>query len=175
MPKNKKQGIIFGIIMSYSMAIGMEIYNNAIQQGIHLKPGGFTNLTYGVVGHALLEALFMGLVVILVVGQPAGRETGGKGMRPGEGQSVFLPPYAAGLHDPGHVPQHESGGHHYLQRDPGRRAAGGAAGKMVRYAAEKRPHGVLLEYVCRRAIYQLAVRQAVQIMSLFLCRLAARK
>lgn len=66
MPKNKKQGIIFGIIMSYSMAIGMEIYNNAIQQGIHLKPGGFTNLTYGVVGHALLEALFMGLVVILV-------------------------------------------------------------------------------------------------------------
>ena len=66
MPKNKKQGIIFGIIMSYSMAIGMEIYNNAIQQGIHLKPGGFTNLTHGVVGHALLEALFMGLVVILV-------------------------------------------------------------------------------------------------------------
>ena len=66
MPKNKKQGIVFGVIMSYSMAIGMEIYNNAIQQGIHLQPGGFTNLTYGVVGHALLEALFMGLLVILV-------------------------------------------------------------------------------------------------------------
>ena len=66
MPKNKKQGIVFGVIMSYSMAIGMEIYNNAIQQGIHLQPGGFTNLTYGVVGHALLEAQFMGLLVILV-------------------------------------------------------------------------------------------------------------
>ena len=50
MPKNKTQGIIFGIIMSYSMAIGMEIYNNAIQQGVHLQSGGFTNLTYAVVG-----------------------------------------------------------------------------------------------------------------------------
>lgn len=66
MPKNKKQGIIFGIIMSYSMAIGMEIYNNAIQQGVHLQPGGFTNLTYGIVGKALVEALFMGLIVIIV-------------------------------------------------------------------------------------------------------------
>ena len=37
MPKNKTQGIVFGFIMSYSMAIGMEIYNNAIQQGVHLE------------------------------------------------------------------------------------------------------------------------------------------
>lgn len=63
MPKNKTQGIIFGIIMSYSMAVGMEIYNNAIQQGVHLQPGGFTNLTYGIVGKALVEALFMGLTL----------------------------------------------------------------------------------------------------------------
>lgn len=66
MPKNKTQGIIFGIIMSYSMAVGMEIYNNAIQQGVHLQPGGFTNLTYGIVGKALVETLFMGLIVIIV-------------------------------------------------------------------------------------------------------------
>ena len=63
MPKNKTQGIIFGLIMSYSMAIGMEIYNNAIQQGVHLQPGGFTNLTYAVVGKALVEAAFMGALV----------------------------------------------------------------------------------------------------------------
>ena len=69
MPKNKTQGIVFGLIMSYSMAIGMEIYNNAIQQGVHLQPGGFTNLTYGIVGKALAEALFMGLIVILVSAQ----------------------------------------------------------------------------------------------------------
>lgn len=66
MPKTKTQGIIFGLIMSYSMAIGMEIYNNAIQQGVHLQAGGFTNLTYAVVGKALAEAAFMGLLVMLV-------------------------------------------------------------------------------------------------------------
>ena len=66
MPRNRTQGIIFGIIMSYSMAVGMEIYNNAIQQGVHLQPGGFTNLTYAVVGKALVESLFMGLIVIVV-------------------------------------------------------------------------------------------------------------
>ena len=36
MPKNKTQGIIFGIIMSYAMAFGMEIYNTAINHGYHL-------------------------------------------------------------------------------------------------------------------------------------------
>ena len=66
MPKNKAQGIIFGLVMSYSMAIGMEIYNNAIQQGIHLQPGGFTNLTYAVVGKALVEAAFMGALVMVI-------------------------------------------------------------------------------------------------------------
>ena len=66
MPKNKTQGIIFGIIMSYSMAVGMEIYNNAIQQGVHLQPGGFTNLTYGIVGKALVEALFMNSVFLKI-------------------------------------------------------------------------------------------------------------
>lgn len=66
MPKNKTQGIIFGLIMSYSMAIGMEIYNNAMQQGVHLQPGGFTNLTYAVVGKALVEAAFMGALVMVI-------------------------------------------------------------------------------------------------------------
>jgi len=30
MPRNKKQELIFGIIMSYVMAYGMEVYNIAI-------------------------------------------------------------------------------------------------------------------------------------------------
>ena len=83
MPKNKAQGIIFGLIMSYSMAIGMEIYNNAIQQGVHLQPGGFTNLTYAVVGKALAEAAFMGGAGhghLQPVGQPAGGEAGREGL-----------------------------------------------------------------------------------------------
>ena len=65
MPKNKKQGIIFGIIMSYSMAIGMEIYNMAIKAGIQAQPGGLSGMTYAVLGEALKEAAYMGLIVFL--------------------------------------------------------------------------------------------------------------
>ena len=92
MPKNKTQGIIFGIIMSYSMAIGMEVYNNAIQQGVHLQPGGFTNLTYGIVGKALMEALFMGLIVILVSelwGNRLGAKLAGKVCDPAKDSPFF--------------------------------------------------------------------------------------
>ena len=39
MPKSKTQGIIFGIIMSYAMAYGMEVYNIAIREGINLTAG----------------------------------------------------------------------------------------------------------------------------------------
>ena len=33
MPKTKVQGVIFGLIMSYAMAYGMEVYNVAIKLG----------------------------------------------------------------------------------------------------------------------------------------------
>lgn len=65
MPKNKKQGIIFGLIMSYSMAIGMEVYNMALKAGIQAQPGGLSGMTYAVFGEALKEAAYMGLIVFL--------------------------------------------------------------------------------------------------------------
>lgn len=65
MPRNKKQGIIFGIIMSYAMAYGMEIYNIAIKQGINLTAGGFSNMTNLVFWDALKEAAYMGLFVFI--------------------------------------------------------------------------------------------------------------
>lgn len=40
MPKNRTQRIVFGIIMSYSMAYGMEVYNVAIREGVNLTPVG---------------------------------------------------------------------------------------------------------------------------------------
>lgn len=44
MPGSKKEAIVFGLIMSYTMTYtmtyGMELYNNAIQQGIQALPGG---------------------------------------------------------------------------------------------------------------------------------------
>lgn len=65
MPKTKTQGIIFGIIMSYAMAFGMEIYNTAIKMGFHLAGGSFSSMTNQVFAGALKEMSYMGLFVIL--------------------------------------------------------------------------------------------------------------
>ncbi len=66
MPKTKAQGILFGLIMSYSMAIGMEIYNTASAMGFAQQPGGLSNLRSAVFLPALRETLYMGLVVFIV-------------------------------------------------------------------------------------------------------------
>jgi hypothetical protein len=50
---HKFQGIVFGLIMSYSMAVGMEVYNVAIKLGVNLTAGGFSNLTAAVFAGAL--------------------------------------------------------------------------------------------------------------------------
>ncbi len=65
MPKTKFQGIIFGVIMSYAMAIGMEVYNIAIKMGFNLNQGGFSTMTNSVFPAALLEASYMGVLVFL--------------------------------------------------------------------------------------------------------------
>lgn len=166
MPKNKTQGIIFGIIMSYSMAVGMEIYNNAIQQGVHLQPGGFTNLTYGIVGKALVEALFMGLIVIIVSelwGNRLGARFAAKVSDPQRDNPYFCRLMRQGGHRVRYVPHHESGGHHYFQHDLRRCAGVAAARHLGGDAYQELPHGVFLEYVCRRTLYQLGLRKAVRI------------
>ncbi len=66
MPENKKQGFIFGVIMSYAMAFGMEIYNSAINLGFNLKAGGFSNMTNKVFAAAMSEILWIGIVVIIL-------------------------------------------------------------------------------------------------------------
>ena len=65
MPKTKTQGFILGIIMSYTMAFGMEIYNTAINQGVHLAGAGFSAMTNSVFPDALKEMSYMGLFVVL--------------------------------------------------------------------------------------------------------------
>lgn len=75
MIKNKKQAVVFGLLMSYSMAYGMEVYNCAIKNGIHQNLGGFSTLTGDIFWEALLEALYMGLIVFVlsnVWGNPMG-------------------------------------------------------------------------------------------------------
>ena len=66
MPKTKFQGFIFGAIMSYSMAIGMEFYNTVIKMGFNTRSGGFSSLTWDVVVPVLSETWYMGLIVIII-------------------------------------------------------------------------------------------------------------
>ena len=59
MPKTKFQRVIFGFIMSITMAYGMEVYNLA------LKEGGLSQMTNGVFWKALLESAYMWIFVFL--------------------------------------------------------------------------------------------------------------
>lgn len=64
MPKTKFQKVVFGLIMSYSMAYPMEVYNVAIKMGFNLSNGfGFSSMTNQVFLEALKEVWYMGLIV----------------------------------------------------------------------------------------------------------------
>jgi hypothetical protein len=65
MPENKVQGTVFGILMSYVMAYGMEVYNVAIKEGFNLNQGGFSTMVNHVFFDALIEASYMGLFVFI--------------------------------------------------------------------------------------------------------------
>ena len=65
MPKTRFQGFIFGLIMSYAMAVGMEVYNIAIKMGFQANPGGVSTMTLAVFPAALKEASYMGLFVLI--------------------------------------------------------------------------------------------------------------
>lgn len=66
MPKTKFQGVVFGLLMSYIMAYGMEVYNTAIKMGFNLKTGGFSTMTNIVFWEAFKEALYMGAIVFVL-------------------------------------------------------------------------------------------------------------
>ena len=53
MPKNRVQGFVFGVLMSITMAYGMEVYN------IAMKEGGLEQMTNHVFRDALLETSYM--------------------------------------------------------------------------------------------------------------------
>ena len=59
MPKTKFQKFIFGLLMTYTMTCGMELYNLAI------LTGGFSGLSRAMVGEKLIEMLYMGVFVFL--------------------------------------------------------------------------------------------------------------
>ncbi len=65
MPKNRVQGIVFGILMSITMAYGMEVFNVAWKMGYPTMAGGFSNMTNEVFLDALIEASYMWLFVFI--------------------------------------------------------------------------------------------------------------
>lgn len=65
MPQTRFQRIVFGVFMSYAMAVGMEVYNVAIKMGLPYAAGGMSNMTNAVFPAALKEAAYMGALVFL--------------------------------------------------------------------------------------------------------------
>lgn len=65
MPKTKGQGLVFGILMSVTMAYGMEVYNVALKSGVLQHVGGFSDMRNTAFLGALKEASFMWLFVFL--------------------------------------------------------------------------------------------------------------
>ena len=74
MPRTKFQGFIFGLIMSYAMTIGMEVYNVAVKMGVNLEAGGLSNITGAVFVGAAKEAAFMSVLVLLALSSEPARE-----------------------------------------------------------------------------------------------------
>lgn len=77
MPKTKGQGLVFGILMSVTMAYGMEVYNVALKSGVLQHVGGFSDMRNTVFLDALKEAAYM-WVVVLVISTLWGNRLGAK-------------------------------------------------------------------------------------------------
>ena len=61
MPETRGEKLFFGVVMSITMAVGMEIYNVAISMGYALQPGGLSGMTSAVFPAALAEAAYMSI------------------------------------------------------------------------------------------------------------------
>lgn len=152
MPKTKLQEILFGLMMSVSMAYGMEVYN------IALKEGGLSQMTNRVFGDALLEASYMWIFVFLFSSLWGNRrpQTGRSDLPPG-GQPIYPHGMDLQLHGPCDVPHHERRGSHLIFRSYGPRKLDAAARLLGWNRAEEFPHGSALESLCCRSHHPAAV------------------
>lgn len=93
MPKTKGQGIVFGIIMSITMAYGMEVYNVAIKNGCTTPGWNFSSLTNEVFLDALIEASYMWVFVFIfsnLWGNRLGHKMAAKIIRPEKDNPFFI-------------------------------------------------------------------------------------
>lgn len=75
MPRSKREGLVYGVLMSVFMTCGMELYNNAVKQGMNLVPGGFSSMDWSVVTGAAEELPFM-IPVVFVLSNLFGNKLG---------------------------------------------------------------------------------------------------
>lgn len=93
MPTTKGQKIVFGIIMSITMAYGMEFYNNAINYGATIQHWNFSMLSNIVFWNALKEMSFMWIIVFVVSnlwGNRIGQEIAHKIIKPESDNPFFI-------------------------------------------------------------------------------------
>ena len=93
MPETRVEKLIFGIFMSVSMAIGMEIYNVAISMGYAAQVGGLSSMRNVVFPAALVEASYMWIFVFIfsnLWGNRGGRALAAKIIRPGQDNPFFV-------------------------------------------------------------------------------------
>ena len=93
MIKTRTEKLVFGILMSVTMAIGMEIYNVAIKMGYNTMPGGLSNMVNQVFPHVLVEASTMWIFVFLfsnLWGNRLGHALAEKIIRPEQDNPFFI-------------------------------------------------------------------------------------
>ena len=93
MIKTRTEKLVFGILMSVTMAIGMEVYNVAIKMGYNTMPGGLSNMVNQVFPDALVEAATMWIFVFLfsnLWGNRLGHALAAKVIRPEQDNPFFI-------------------------------------------------------------------------------------
>ena len=93
MPETKTEKIIFGVLMSVTMAIGMEVCNMDIKMGYNAMPGGLSNMTNQVFPDALVEAAYMWIFVFLfsnLWGNRLGHALAARIIRPEQDNPFFI-------------------------------------------------------------------------------------
>ena len=152
MPKTKGQGLVFGILMSVTMAYGMEVYNVALKSGVLQHVGGFSDMRNTVFLGALKEASFMWLFVLLfsnLWGNRLGAKLADKLVSP-QRQPVFANAGPFLLYGTGDVPYNEPCGGCVISSHFGPSTGAAIACYVDRYCVEKLSHGAALESVCSR-------------------------
>ena len=93
MGKTREEKIVFGILMSVTMAIGMEVYNVAIKMVYNTMPGGLSNIVNQVFPDALVEASYMWIFVFLfsnLWGNRLGHALAAKVIHPEQDNPFFI-------------------------------------------------------------------------------------